>query len=620
MAIEDLRVIGNVLYERRSDGLLYPVRQVEGQKPAKSEPQAPQCLLSGIPELGRMVDTLGNLNLMFNPVESVAQSMAASQRMAAPNTSGWDRVAALGDMLSGVAGVAAPAAVASRAGTPAAVALMEGLLGGSPTVTAARDTARAAGRGFVERMNQPGPVPTMYSNPIMRAPFDMSGGMSDTATQAVPYTRVGSDIAAILASHPSVRTFAGLEDVPHGGGYTDIGSQQRDLLAQHTSRGLLAPEVQPPEQATIDSLLGRDILSIVGDTTGRHTVTHLGGQELINPVKSMAGFQYTDIGNQGYAGASGATSSKLNEALQSVDPYYMSVMMGNQSGDFAMHTGNLVGEAFRVAKIDPKNVPTIDNSLRNIGMSVIEKVRQPDGSVKNVSKTIRPFTDFPSVSDPNAVAQYIANLPTGTQRAAFVKGLDRAKLQQMGVPSIGDVRLALADQSQLGMDWGSTGYRGFTPDTSRGAYSTTLDQSTTYDTGVDKIGRSQTFTGEGKGIPANLMFRDSALARREKGTGGGLVMNSADYKVYESSPKAAKQRFDRQQVDIVSTFREIEDRFGRQGALEYAKQLLSGGQITGAMIEAARKANAPKWMIAAMTPAGGLLSMQSEGTANEKAN
>ena len=96
-------------------------------------------------------------------------------------------------------------------------------------------------------------------------------------------------------------------------------------------------------------------------------------------------------------------------------------------------------------------------------------------------------------------------------------------------------------------------------------------------------------------------------------------MNSADYKVYESSPKAAKQRFDRQQVDIVSTFREIEDRFGRQSALEYAKQLLSGGKITGAMIEAARKANAPKWMIAAMTPAGGLLSMQGEGAANEKA-
>jgi hypothetical protein len=164
MAIEDLRVIGNVLYERRSDGLLYPVRQVASQAPAQSQPQAPQGLLSGIPELGRMVNKLGLLNQTFNPVEGIGQSMDASQRMFAPDTSAMDRVTALGEMLSGVAGVTAPIGAAVRAGTPAAVALMEGLLGGSPTVAAARDTARAAGRGFVERMNQPGPVPTMGSN------------------------------------------------------------------------------------------------------------------------------------------------------------------------------------------------------------------------------------------------------------------------------------------------------------------------------------------------------------------------------------------------------------------------------------------------------------------------
>jgi hypothetical protein len=166
MAIEDLRVIGNVLYERRSDGLLYPVRQVAGQNPAQSEPQAPQGLLSGIPELGRMVNTLGTFNQMFNPVEGIGQSMDASRRMVAPDTSTMDRIAALGDMLSGIASVTAPIGAAVRAGTPAAVALMEGLLGGSPTVTAARDTARSVARTVAERANQRGPVPTMYSNPV----------------------------------------------------------------------------------------------------------------------------------------------------------------------------------------------------------------------------------------------------------------------------------------------------------------------------------------------------------------------------------------------------------------------------------------------------------------------
>ena len=186
MAIEDLRVIGNVLYEQRSDGLLYPVRQVAGQTPAQSQPQASQGLLSGIPELGRMVDKLGLLNRTFNPIEGIGQSMDASQRMFAPDTSTMDRLTALGDMLSGVAGVTAPIGAAVRAGTPAAVALMEGLLGGSPTVTAARDTARAAGRGFVERMNQPGPVPTMYSNPVLGLFGNAGVGIEDILRAKYP--------------------------------------------------------------------------------------------------------------------------------------------------------------------------------------------------------------------------------------------------------------------------------------------------------------------------------------------------------------------------------------------------------------------------------------------------
>jgi hypothetical protein len=77
-----------------------------------------------------------------------------------------DRLAALGDMLSGVAGVTGPAVVAGRAGAPAAAAVMEGLLGGSPTQQAASDTMRAVGRDVVERLNQPGQMPTTYANPI----------------------------------------------------------------------------------------------------------------------------------------------------------------------------------------------------------------------------------------------------------------------------------------------------------------------------------------------------------------------------------------------------------------------------------------------------------------------
>ena len=141
MAIENLREIGNVLYEQRADGMLYPVRRVRPD----IEPQGIQPERAGILDVGGIGQRLGLLNQIFNPVEAIGQSMNAGERMMSPNMGVMDRLAALGDMASGIAGVVAPVAAASRAGTPAATALMEGLLGGSPTQRAAADMAR----GFV---------------------------------------------------------------------------------------------------------------------------------------------------------------------------------------------------------------------------------------------------------------------------------------------------------------------------------------------------------------------------------------------------------------------------------------------------------------------------------------
>jgi hypothetical protein len=138
MAIEDLREIGNVLYERRGDGMLYPVRRVRPDTEARGVPAQDPSLLN----VGGIGQRLGLLNQIFNPVEAIGQSMQAGQRLTAPNMGVMDRVAALGDMLSGVAGVTGPAVAAGRAGAPAAAAVMEGLLGGSPTTQAAGDMAR----------------------------------------------------------------------------------------------------------------------------------------------------------------------------------------------------------------------------------------------------------------------------------------------------------------------------------------------------------------------------------------------------------------------------------------------------------------------------------------------
>jgi hypothetical protein len=627
MAIENLREIGNVLYERRADGMLYPVRRVRPDTEARGVPPQDPSLLN----VGGIGERLAFLNQTFNPVEGIGQSMRAGSRMMAPDQSYWDRISALGEMASGVASIAAPIAAARAIGVPAASAMMEGLLGFSPTTQAAGDTMRAAGRDIVDRLNQPGPVPVMYSNPIpgrppltfaeveraMRAPFDMGRGMGDNGGPPMrdvvrprSYERVGSDIAENLSGMPSAAEIAGRGPTTPGAGLTDVKSQKPTALSGSYSRGLVDEELVAPVQSSISDLEDRTLMGIVGDTSGRQRVTQVNEDVFETPVDTQGGFQYMDRPGQGYAGAQTATSSKLNEASKTEDPFYISVLMGEQSPDFAVPTSQIFGQMLRNAPIAAKNIPTIDEAIRGIGMSVVRK-KIVDGKEVKYSETIYPFGDFKSIGTPGYFDEYVAGLPSGTQRAALLKGMDKANLQKIGLPKVADARAAMMDEAQIGMDWGSTGYRGFTPDVKRGAFSTTPDQSLTYQSGVDKVGAARTLTGQGRGIPYALAFPDLASELRAKGTGGGLEMTSPAYKVFEGSPKRAKQRVTPLVVDLISTFRELEDRFGRRSALGFAADTLKDVKVTKEMIEAARKANAPAWMIAAMSSAG-LMSARPE--------
>lgn len=106
----------------------------------------------------------------MTPSETLNRAAVAGGEMLAPGRTPMQRVGSAGRMLSETAGVAAPIAAGPRAGMTAAQSLQEGLLGFS---MAADD----AGRRFVERMNQPGPVPTMYSNPVGRGAGDAPIGI-----------------------------------------------------------------------------------------------------------------------------------------------------------------------------------------------------------------------------------------------------------------------------------------------------------------------------------------------------------------------------------------------------------------------------------------------------------
>jgi len=122
----------------------------------------------------------------MTPTATIDRAAQAGGQMLAPDRTPMQRVGDFGGMLSETAGVAAPMAVAGRAGMPVAQAVQEGLLGFSMG-------ADDVGRKFVERMNQPGPVPTMYSNPVMGAP-------STTSRSLNPAEQMAKDILDLRAA------------------------------------------------------------------------------------------------------------------------------------------------------------------------------------------------------------------------------------------------------------------------------------------------------------------------------------------------------------------------------------------------------------------------------------
>ena len=580
---------------------------------------------------GNSMPQIAGLLAEGSPVASIDRAGTSFQDIYAPDRTGWQRAEAVGNTLTDMTGaglglLGAPAAskvgadlltdVATRVSKNAKKA-------GDFAATDMVGTARAIGSGdmdFLTGWGSPQNARAAGAD-VVRQPFDMGRGSIDQVDDVlplVPYEMRGQDIADRLADTPSALEVAGKEFGPAGSGFSALKGQRNTLLPSHYSRGFQTGETVAPNQSNWSKLHGSTLFSSVGDPTARKIVAQFGDEVLDNPVISQAGAQFSDINDFGWASARGAMSSKYNEAAKVENPYMMFLNMGEQSGDFAKHTGKLVGEVFKTAKISSNAIPAIDDSIRGIGMSIKVPVFGKDGKqLKNAkgdlvtkSETIRPFTNFKSISDPEYMGQYIADLPSGTERAAFIKGLDKAALQKMGVPNMGQVRLALANEDLIGRDWLSAGYRGFKPDMETGLLPTTPDMHETYDTMIKRIGNADTFDAGGGGVPANLVFADLSEVMRAKGTGGKLVPTSADYKVYESSPKRAKQLMDDRSIEMISNFTEIEGRFGRRAALQYAQELLSGGRITKEMIDAARKNNAPAWMLAALAPASGLLASQ----------
>lgn len=252
---------------------------------------APRRTAPGILDIGNGVtERLAFLNQTFNPVEGIGSAMRAGSRMMAPDQSYWDRIASLGEMASGVASIAAPMAAAKAIGVPAASAMMEGLLGVSPARQAAGETMRAVGRDVVERLNQPGQMPTVYSNPIPgvgRPPLTFDEVAR--AMQEAPLAEVRRITPSDIRDARIIPTVADLTRT--GGYYTGIDASKVDVpepmmggprypLLQSSQQAGLAWAVQGKSIGTKKAGSGADLIAV----TAMNPTSHQSNISFINSL------------------------------------------------------------------------------------------------------------------------------------------------------------------------------------------------------------------------------------------------------------------------------------------------------------------------------------------------
>jgi uncharacterized protein (TIGR02594 family) len=531
-----------------------------GEVPAPKSSEPETSSLTGFPEIDRMIVALGNVNQMFNPVEAIGDSMDASKRMLAPETEGWDRVAALGEMLSGVGGVVAPVATAARAGTPAAAALMESLLGGSPTTTAMGDTAKDIGRTIVERANQRGPVPTMGSNlgnllgdlEFMRGrglPEDAIGVGADIVRKpGERFIIKGSDYFdppmgdAGRARDPAM--FSPFSSTKHGTAPSEFFVAGTDL------GGLERPTIVSPSE--IQKLYDRLYFATGDRTSNRRSIEEINDIILSDPTITYGGPEYIDQ-LRAWASEPNAMAAKANafqEVPEGIRAMLAYMPMGQQSGDFSDHMAQTFGNVTK-RQMAGNMAPAL-REISKIDRLIAEKFPE----LKNV----------PSVAS-EGFGAWLSSLKGG-KKAELVKAFDKADFKGFGMPDVSAVRFAITNPDLVHSDALSIGYRMSEPDASKGIIRST--EHPTYGAYLPMAEGTKNMS-LGYELPWYIGARDTALPKIKPG--GPTYALPKDIKSYMGNPQLY-QKPDQQWVDEASTYGDLLANKGRRAASDYGLGLL----------------------------------------------
>jgi hypothetical protein len=329
------------------------------------------------------------------PTATLERAGQATQRAIDPSRTGRERIGDVGAMLSETAAMAAPVAVAGRAAIPAARAAQEGLLGFSMG-------AQDLGRTVIDRLNQPGPMPTLYSNPlpgrgILSSELDPVGYQSTRLRDYLDQTQI----------------------------------EARDLpIAPRTPRSWEETE-------------GMVVLPFYGDrTAGQREILGVDGNQFSAPVLAEGGVDFmrgpaAAADNAIWASNANITSRLQGRAAELAEQYPDTQILGvtgsmaPNANDFATFTAETMAEMVPFARVSAPDAANFDQIMR---------AQDPT---------------FPGVFSDQLRSW--AGTTTSPMRKTFIRLMESSPMQQAGFPSPGQARYAVTDPTQREMSAGMFG-------------------------------------------------------------------------------------------------------------------------------------------------------------------
>ena len=449
------------------------------------------------------------IGLMADSTPSAAVDRAGQDAMVAfgPETSGWGRVTAIGDMLSELAGGAAAVPGIGAAGrfagdvVDAAAPSVRGLLDEVPEFVADESGAF--------RLRTPGPF-TVRGNEF----FDQPHGIARKKDPAL-YT----PFSGIKHTTPPVN---------------------------YEVSGQILPTLTDPTEIDPSVLKGKTLYFPTGDrTSNQRVIESVNGINLPSPVTTYGGPEYKDYQGS-WASERTALRARENALKEAVaaneEPVLAYMPMGERSGDFSKHMAETYG-----GMVDGQM--SGQNTRTGLDSIIPEKFRK---------------AGYPGIAS-GEFSQWLAKLDGG-KRAAFVKFLDSAGPQGLGMPDVGAARFAVTNPDLVKSDALGVGYRFSVPDMEKGLLFTKEHPS--YGAKLERAPGTQSQT-LGFEVPWWIGARYTAASKVSK---KGYALPK-DIKSYMGNPRL-KQTVDDQWVEEVSTYGDMLRGEGEGAAQRYARGLL----------------------------------------------